>query len=345
MRRKRAPTDGNEDSASEGDDLHFENQENGTEQDSGENKDEEDFDTLDVEFVLRTPTEDDFHGIKILLNNVFPGLDQATEPGTLSALVDLVLEQADKMKIGTVIKVEGDEDNNVYGILSVVNLKHYGQRKEVKALLGYLRKNASKASGDERNKALALKQIQEALEGSDGKSPATGLLLQERYINVPPMIAHPFYYTFYEEIDEAVEEGDPYNVKQYLHVCRSYDATEAMALMEEMKGVTEGRSSSKNKGKKKQKQAAANVNDDILDQLPIAWYFPENDLHKSHSTAAVCYHRPKHSNVSDGAGTSTGGEENTAHDVWLLLVEKGKEHGPALQEMEQFANLALNGSA
>ncbi|PWA53178.1 CDK inhibitor P21 binding protein [Artemisia annua] len=65
-------------------------------------------------FDLKT---DDFHGVKVLISTYLDNKEWA-----LSIFVDLILEPT---TMGTVIKIEGDKDNGVYGFNTALNLHRY----------------------------------------------------------------------------------------------------------------------------------------------------------------------------------------------------------------------------
>lgn len=74
---------------------------------------------LDVEFEWFDPQpEHDFHGLKILLRQLF---DVDAQSINLSALADLVLAQP---LLGSTVKVEGNE-TDPYAFLTVLNLHEH----------------------------------------------------------------------------------------------------------------------------------------------------------------------------------------------------------------------------
>ncbi|KAI3714856.1 hypothetical protein L6452_21816 [Arctium lappa] len=86
---------------------------------------EDDFEgVVQADFAFFDPKPDDFHGVKVLMQTY---LDNKV--WDLSGLVDLILQQT---TVGTVIKIEEDEDNGVYGFVTALNLERY---KDCKCLL------------------------------------------------------------------------------------------------------------------------------------------------------------------------------------------------------------------
>ena len=77
---------------------------------------------LDVEFEWFDPQpEHDFHGIKILLRQLF---DEDAQKFDLTALTDLILSQP---LLGSTVKVEGNE-SDAYAFLTILNLKEHRVR-------------------------------------------------------------------------------------------------------------------------------------------------------------------------------------------------------------------------
>lgn len=72
---------------------------------------------VQADFAFFDPKPDDFHGVKVLLQAY---LDD--KEWDLSSFVDLILQQT---TVGTVIKIEEDEDNSIYGFVSALNLQRY----------------------------------------------------------------------------------------------------------------------------------------------------------------------------------------------------------------------------
>ncbi|KAB5534981.1 hypothetical protein DKX38_018067 [Salix brachista] len=68
-------------------------------------------------FAFFDPKSDDFHGVKILLRSYLDNKEW-----DLSGFVDLVLGQA---TVGTVVKIEDDEDNGLFSVVPVLDLGRY----------------------------------------------------------------------------------------------------------------------------------------------------------------------------------------------------------------------------
>lgn len=72
---------------------------------------------VQADFVFFDPKPSDFHGVKVLLQAY---LDN--KQWDLSGFVDLILGQP---TVGTVVKVENDEDDGVYSVVSALSLGRY----------------------------------------------------------------------------------------------------------------------------------------------------------------------------------------------------------------------------
>jgi len=72
---------------------------------------------VQADFAFFDPKPNDFHGVKTLLQTY---LD--VEEWDLSGFADLILEQT---TVGTVVKVEDDEDEGVFALATALNLWRY----------------------------------------------------------------------------------------------------------------------------------------------------------------------------------------------------------------------------
>ncbi|KAL0964781.1 hypothetical protein UPYG_G00328850 [Umbra pygmaea] len=172
--------------------------------DSGEESgsEEEINEEVIVDFEAHTITPNDFNGIKKLLQQLFLKAHVNT-----SELTDLLIQQN---HIGSVVRQaevpedsddEGDPADEVFGFISMLNLT---ERKGVQCV--------------EQVKDLILSQCEKscphsAVEGLekvlDDTTKPVGLLLSERFINVPPQIALPLHKQLQEEIVEVQRTNKP----------------------------------------------------------------------------------------------------------------------------------------
>lgn len=72
---------------------------------------------IQADFAFFDPKPDDFHGVKILLQSY---LDD--KEWDLSGFVDLILAQT---TVGSVVKIEDEEDEGLFALLTALNLGRY----------------------------------------------------------------------------------------------------------------------------------------------------------------------------------------------------------------------------
>ncbi|OAP64959.1 hypothetical protein AYL99_00931 [Fonsecaea erecta] len=217
------------------------------ENDSG---DDEDFDVLDVDFEWFDPQpEYDFHGIKTLLQQLF---DVDAQSFDLSALTDLILSQP---TLGSTVKVDGNE-TDAYAFLSVLNLQEHKDKPFMGKIVQYL---LSKAKSKP-----ALAPLAELL--SQATIPQIGLILTERLINVPAEVVPPMYTMLLEEMEWAVQDGEPYNFSHYLILSKTY--TEVASKLD-----------AENDPPKKKKKATSG-------SFETLYFHPEDEILHRH---AICH--------------------------------------------------------
>jgi len=88
----------------------------------------------------------------------------------------------------------------------------------VKQLVSYL---LSKATGPG-----PLEQLSNLLS-SDSSATQVGLVLTERFINMPHQIVPPMYNMILEEIDWAIKDQEPYQFSHYLVISKTYTVVES----------------------------------------------------------------------------------------------------------------------
>lgn len=189
-----------EPSITEEDGMSDTNSEEETEEDEGEEQDHVD---VDIEFY--DPKEEDFLGIKALLQLYMDG-----EPFSLSELADQIIRQK---TVGSVVKT--GEDGDPIGIISVLNLRKHKDMAFVKEIEAHLRsKCPEKESQQELDKVFNTEKV--------------GLIVSERLLNCPPSMSAPLQDAIFDEIawateDEPTEESRKSFVFQnYLMISRVY---------------------------------------------------------------------------------------------------------------------------
>ncbi|KAF1832977.1 hypothetical protein BDW02DRAFT_553533 [Decorospora gaudefroyi] len=175
--------------------------EKGKQADDDDSGSDEDMDMVNVDFEWFDPQPAvDFHGLKTLLRQL---LDVDAQLFDLSQLADIILSQP---LLGSTVKVDGNE-TDPYAFLTVLNLEtHKAPRQDkpvIRDLTTYLsRKYPTLAP------LLPTQQI--------------GLILTERFINMPHEIVPPMYTMLLEEIQWALQEKEPYAFTHYLVLSKCY---------------------------------------------------------------------------------------------------------------------------
>ncbi|KAF9161689.1 Mss4p nuclear export [Actinomortierella ambigua] len=164
---------------------------------------------INVDFEFFDPKEIDFHAVKNLLSQYFASdaiLFQTSE------LSDMIIKQAN---VGTTIKVNG-ADSDPFSLMTVLNMNDhiYRQKSEVmKQIKQYLE---GKAKSNDKFQA-KLKQLLK----EDSKQHL-GLVISERFINMPVETAPPMWRMLSDEVKWAIEEGLPFNFEYYLLISPTY---------------------------------------------------------------------------------------------------------------------------
>ncbi|XP_068957829.1 BRCA2 and CDKN1A-interacting protein isoform X2 [Petaurus breviceps papuanus] len=178
-----------------------------TTEDTDESSDEEDEEEEEDEFVNQEVRVDfeahslcsqDFEGIKKLLRQLF-----LKAPVNIAELAGLLIEQS---HIGSVIKQtdvpeesdeEDGEEEEIFGFISLLNLterKGTECAEQIKELL---------LSFCEKDMVEQLRKL------LDDPAKPVGLLLSERFINVPPQIALPMHQQLQKELAESHRASQP----------------------------------------------------------------------------------------------------------------------------------------
>ncbi|KAF2396517.1 hypothetical protein EJ06DRAFT_516018 [Trichodelitschia bisporula] len=244
-------------------------------------------DMVDVDFEWFDPQpEVDFHGLKTLCRQLF---DSDAEILDLSALSDLILSQP---TLGSTVKVDGNE-TDPYAFLTVLNLHEHRGTPVIQTLTQYI---ASKAAA-----IPALSQLPSLLDTS---SPAqVGLILTERLINMPSEIIPPMYTMLLEEIEWALNDGEPYAFTHYLVLSKTYKEVESKLDAEDSRP-----------SKKKRKDAS-----------PETFYFhPEDEILHKFAVGFSDYpytHQRDEGSADSKRVFSDAGIEPQGH---LILIEAGR---------------------
>ncbi|KAJ8752201.1 hypothetical protein K2173_003809 [Erythroxylum novogranatense] len=164
---------------------------------------------VQADFAFFDPKSEDFHGVRILLQTY---LDN--EKWDLSGFVDLILEQT---TVGTVVKVEDDEDGAPFSIITALNLGRYKEHKCIMELREFLLKVCLEKSVKDDLMLLLRDEAQNV-----------GLLVSQRVVNLPLQLLPPLYDALFDEVswateDEPTEElRKSFGFRHYLLICKVY---------------------------------------------------------------------------------------------------------------------------
>ncbi|XP_061857591.1 BRCA2 and CDKN1A-interacting protein [Colius striatus] len=201
-------------------DSEPESDESGSEEDDDEEEEEERIDEeVNIEFEAHSISDNDYNGIKKLLHQLF-----LKAPVNTAELTDILIQQN---HIGSIIKQaevqedssdDDEDDDEIFGFISCLNLterKGTQCAEQIKELiLSRCEKSCEQQVVEQLNKLL-----------NDSAKPV-GLLLSERFINVPPQIALPMHQQLQKELAEAQRTNKPCG-KCYYYLLISKTFTEA----------------------------------------------------------------------------------------------------------------------
>ncbi|KAJ8894724.1 hypothetical protein PR048_000031 [Dryococelus australis] len=210
---------------------------------------------IQVDFEGRNPVDSDFHGIKQLLQQLF-----LKAHVNLSELTDLIIGQN---YVGSVVKQsdldeEGSDDedcddnggNDVFGITTVVNLTDKQNMESVQQLRSLLVELCGEYATDHVN------TLVRSLLGDDTRP--VGLLINERFVNIPAQISVPLLESLSKEISRACQKKMPFDLTYLILICKLY----------KMDASSQGR---RNRNRNKQQQQL-DINEEVV------WLNPEEAL-------------------------------------------------------------------
>lgn len=153
-----------------------------------DSSDDEEFEgVVQADFVFFDPKHSDFHGVKVLLQTYLDNIKW-----DLSDFVDTILGQP---TVGTAVKIENDEDDGVYSVVTALNLGRYKDCKCVLELKDYLLKMCRDMDVMAKLKSLVGEHEQDV-----------GLLVSQRVVNLPPQLLPPLYDALFDEVEWATED-------------------------------------------------------------------------------------------------------------------------------------------
>lgn len=244
-------------------------------------------------------SEIDFHGVKSLLRQL---LDVDSQLFDLSALSDLIITQN---TLGSTVKVDGKE-TDAYAFLTILNLREHRDKKPVKDFTDYILQKSK------TNPALA--SLSNVLTSS---SSEVGVIFAERLINVPAEIAPPMYSMLIEEIQDAVEDNEPYKFTHYLIVSKVYHEIESALDHED---------------NPKQKKSKAGKS-----EREVFYFHPEDEVLQRHALAygTFSYTKEEGDNVADSKRAFQ--DMGIKPQGSMILIEAGKFKG-AVKAISEYLN-------
>ncbi|PWN48514.1 hypothetical protein IE53DRAFT_389279 [Violaceomyces palustris] len=177
---------------------------------SEDDSDGEDPDFINVDFDFKAPVEIDFLAIKRLLQQLFYTHASKLD---LGGLADLIIKGAEIQGLGTVIKVDGDEDQDPYAFVSATQLQGQPSSSSSSSpppstpsssLTSYFVEVLSKS---ESTKPF-LELVQNAATAKEGSAPIVAIL-HERMVNLPPQLALHLYRMIGEELEAVRNAKSP----------------------------------------------------------------------------------------------------------------------------------------
>uniref|UniRef100_A0A1L8DC46 Protein BCCIP homolog n=1 Tax=Nyssomyia neivai TaxID=330878 RepID=A0A1L8DC46_9DIPT len=166
---------------------------------------------LQVDFEGRNPIDSDFDGIKQMLNQLFLNAKINT-----NELTDMIIGQN---YVGSVIWQSDDVDDEdesdvddssfIFGVTTVLNLSKWQEKECIKQIRNHLVEKAQTAAG----------RLKEIFDDTDHH---VGFLVNERFINIPPMISIPLLDSLQKEINRAVGKNMPFTFEYFLMVIKYY---------------------------------------------------------------------------------------------------------------------------
>ncbi|KAF2816450.1 uncharacterized protein BDZ99DRAFT_136275 [Mytilinidion resinicola] len=252
-------------------------------------------DMLDVDFEWFDPQPDvDFHGLKTLLRQLF---DVDAQLFDLSALADLILSQP---LLGSTVKTDGNE-SDPYAFLTVLNLHTHRDKQVIKDLTEYL-----------LTKCASIPQLPELLAPTS--SAQVGLILTERFINMPAEIVPPMYNMLLEEISWALEEKEPYEFSHYLVLSKTYTEVESKLDQEHSRPQ-----------KKKKKDP----------QLETFYFHPEDEVLHKHAMGKANFDYTKQGDEGAADAKRAFQELGVRPQGHMILLEGGK-FGAAVKAISEY---------
>jgi len=178
----------------------------------------------------------------------------------------------------------------------------------IKDLANYLRQKSSTQP--------SLQQLSRLF--SDASEAQVGLILTERFVNMPSEIVPPMYKMLLEEIEWAIEDKEPYQFTHYLIVSKAYCEVESRLDVEDS-------------GPKKKKSKAGKGEGETF------YFHPEDEILQKHAVGSGSFDYTKQGDEGASDAKRAFHEMGIKPQGHLMLLEAGKFEG-AVQAVEQYFN-------
>lgn len=178
---------------------------------------------IEVNFEAMTPDDTDFHGIRRLLQQLF--LKAHID---LSELSELIIKQnyvcsVVKQEINEEEDDDDDMEDEDFGMISVINITEKRDVNCISQIRSFL-ENHCKEAGSEGKKLLSI---------LEDFTLQTGLILSERFMNIPPKLALPLYENLKLDMKKAVEKNMEFQFSFYLLISKIYQQKPGQKKQEE----------------------------------------------------------------------------------------------------------------
>jgi len=160
-----------------------------------------DVEMTQVEFEAFPPADEDYDGVRGLVNGLFKG-QGSLDTGLLSQCM------IDNYKVGTVIKgadIEVGAEDPVFAIASILPLSLWKENQQLKDML------LKVCPADEKVRFSTILN-----------SPETALMINAKFNNCPLQITAQLYKALKNDLSSERKENPAYNVKNFVMICKGY---------------------------------------------------------------------------------------------------------------------------
>jgi protein BCP1 len=138
---------------------------------------------------------------------------------------------------------------------------------------------------------------------SESSESQVGLILAERFVNMPSEIVPPMYTMLLEEIEWAIEEKEPYNFTHYLILSKVYTEVESKLDEEESRP-----------SKKKKRDGKAE----------IFYFHPEDEVLSEHAVGSATFEYTKQGDEGSSDAKRAFQDAGIRPQGQIILIEVSK---------------------